>query len=158
MTISSKHELTTSSDTPNKTVIITPKIQEKIVEEKKEVKQVVAKTKEKRVVTQTKKSREIPAPPQYPCTRPPKEYVEPRPYGWPMVLDRNSNIAIVAPLPKSLGTTPLSNRNSFENLDQCGVYSMYIKQEPIDYDVNSSRPMPICHVSYDSIYDDPYYY
>jgi hypothetical protein len=39
---------------------------------------------------------------------------------------------------------------------------MYIKQEPIDLDVESAAPlirlplpMKICNVSYDSIYDDP---
>ena len=174
--ISSRHELATTSDEPNRTVIVTPKQKVIEVEAEEEVKVVEkAKVREKKITFDKKvvdpRADPIPKPPQYPCARPPRNYVPPRPVpnaspGMSMTMSgRNSvvssNVAVVSPLPtktiSSTASTPA--RNSF---DKCGTFQMYIKQEPIDLDVQDAPPsirlplpMKICNVSYDSIYDDP---
>ena len=182
--ISSRHELATTSDEPNRTVIITPK--QKVLEVETEVEEEVkvvekAKVREKKITFDRKvadpRADPIPKPPQYPCARPPRGYVPPKPVpnaspGMSMTMSgRNSvvssNVAVVSPLPtktiSSTSSTPA--RSSFAG-DKCGTFQMYIKQEPIDLDVQAvppalvrlPLPMRICNVSYDSIYDDPDYF
>ena len=69
-------------------------------------------------------------------------------------MSSSSNIAIVSPLPMSYETITLYD-------DACDFIQMNIKQEPEVFDVDSApspieapSPMPICQVTYDSIYDD----
>ena len=54
-----------------------------------------------------------------------------------------------------LNVPPTSGRNSAAS-DHSDVIQMLIKQESRDSNVDAAPP--ICQVSYDSIYDDPYYY
>ena len=135
--ISSRHELETLNDLSNRTVIVTPKIQQKVVveeakEEEKVVEKVTTKAKEKKITFDKKipdaRSDPIPKPPQYPCARPPRGYVPPRPVpnaspGLTKSLSSrssvsSSNVAVVSPLPiKSSMSSPPSVIS-----DHCGTY------------------------------------
>ena len=183
VTIESEHTLVTEQDTPRKTIVITPKPEEKEQEELKvetEEEKKTEEVKQKRAVKLTKtKTRDprycpIPKPPQFPAARPPREYV-------PVKQVPNSSSGVsgtmggnyldssnmpAAPRGRRisggggngrsrLNVPPTSGRNSAAS-DHSDVIQMLIKQESRDSNVDAAPP--ICQVSYDSIYDDPYYY
>ena len=88
-------------------------------------------------------------------------------HGSPMMMDK----PLVGPPPRTPG--PRSGRASVDSIDGDREYSMVIKQEPRDSLVDAApirilpptsprmprtpAHPPICQVSYDSVYDDPYY-
>jgi hypothetical protein len=184
VTIQSEHQLVTESDTPRKTVVITPKPddntkQEELKTDEEEKKTTDEKTKRKAVKLTKTKNKDprycpIPKPPQFPAARPPREYV-------PVKQVPNSSSGVsgsmstnfidssnmpAAPRVRrisggggyghsSLNVPPTSGRNSAAS-DQGDVIQMLIKQESRDSNVDAAPP--ICQVSYDSIYDDPYHY
>lgn len=185
VTITSKHELETHSDDPNKVVIVKPKPVEEVKEEVKEVAKKAVKAKKAKKLDKVKDPRHdpIPKPSMFPAARPPRGYVP------PCALP-NASPGVTAAITGSYGPmgygggdgllmTPgrsgyRSGRASSIDSDSGEVISMMIKQEPRDSLVDAvpprihppvlprtpSRtpaPPPICQVSYDSVYDDPYY-
>ena len=183
VTIESEHTLVTEQDTPRKTIVITPKPEEKgeeelvvETEEEKKTEEVKQKKAVKLTKTKTRDPRycPIPKPPQFPAARPPREYV-------PVKQVPNSSSGVsgtmggnyldssnmpAAPRGRRisggggnghsrLNVPPTSGRNSAAS-DHSDVIQMLIKQESRDSNVDAAPP--ICQVSYDSIYDDPYYY
>ena len=171
VTISSEHTLETSADTPRKTITVTPKPQEK---KKAEVGKVQAKTakvtsnkgtakgKVEKKAVKDPRSDPIPKPPQFPAPRPPRGYV-------PLKQVPNSSAGVTMSIHSPLGgspmvprkdhvmfsTPPRSGRSSAAS-DHGDTIHMLIKQDSRDSNVDSAPP--ICQVSYDSIYDDPYYH
>ena len=187
VTISSKHELETHSDDNEKTVTVKPRAVEKAAEVAKEEAKVAKKAKKAAKIEKTKEKKDpIPKPSMYPAARPPRGYVPPPArvnespgvtralmgpeapmlfHGSPMMMDK----PLVGPPPR----TPRSGRASVDSIDGDREYSMVIKQEPRDSLVDAApirilpptspriprtpAHPPICQVSYDSVYDDPYY-
>ncbi len=188
VTITSKHELETRSDEPNKVVIVKPKEKEEVkVEEKKAVAKKVTKAKKKVEKTKDARKDPIPKPSMFPAARPPRGYVPPCALpnssygvtsaimGGPAILD-GSGPLYGMPMTPGHHAYPRSGRASSIDSDP-GEISMVIKQEPRDSLVDAVPPRiyahtlprtpvrtpartpapPICQVSYDSVYDDPYY-
>ena len=189
VTISSKHELETTSDDNEKTVTVKPRAVEQVTAEVKEEAKAVKKAKKAAKIEKTKEKKDpIPKPSMYPAARPPRGYVPPPArvnespgvtralmgpeapmlfHGSPMMMDK----PLIGPPPR----TPRSGRaSSVDSMDGDREYSMVIKQEPRDSLVDAAPPRtprtptrrimpptphhpPICQVSYDSVYDDPYY-
>ena len=185
VTIESEHTLVAEQDTPRKTIVITPKPdddnkqEEKLksdTEEEKKTDEVKQQRKVKLTKTKNKDPRycPIPKPPQFPAARPPREYIPVKqvPNSSSGVSGTmggnysNNNNMPAAPRGRRisggggnghsrLNVPPTSGRNSAAS-DHSDVIQMLIKQESRDSNVDAAPP--ICQVSYDSIYDDPYYY
>ena len=177
VTVTSAHELETTSDSESKTVVVKPKVQEVIKEEAKAAAKAEKKAEKKaKVITKKKDKDIIPKPPMFPAARPPRGYVPPKPV--PNASYGMSNV--MAPL----GPRPGTGRNS--SSDNELTHQMLFKQEPRDslveaspqpprtpgppapgplltdipYPLTPTRQLPhppICQVSYDSVFEDPYY-
>ena len=179
---SEHHELETTSDSESKTVIVKPKIKakEEVKEEVKAAKKAEAKKASVKKVKTEKKEKDIIAPPMFPAPRPPRGYVPPKPvpnasYGV------NGAVGSLRPKTSSGRDSMMAGSDTQEITHQ-----MLFKQEPRDSLVDASPvpprtpgPMapgplltdipypltptrqlphpPICQVSYDSVFEDPYY-
>ena len=185
VTVTSAHELETTSDSESKTVVVKPKPQEAIKEEvktaaKKEVKKAAKKAK----VEKKKDKDPIPKPPMFPAPRPPRGYVPPRnipnaSYGVSNVFGAGGGSTAMVPLGSRPGTGHGASDNEM-------THQMLFKQEARDslvdasplpprtpcpaapgplltdipYPLTPTRQLPhppICQVSYDSVFEDPYY-
>ncbi len=169
VTVTSSHQLDITSDTPNKTVVVTPRSKEEEEEAPKEAtppspppKVKVAQRKERKPVTAIRRvplpaasdarSDPIPKPPQFPCARPPRDH---RPTG--CGVRPHQEHTTVADLlnqkdPDKSGdhcNSPFDNHHlSVPN----GVIQMLVTEEGPKRDVglgqSAAPPPPLCQVFY----------
>ena len=180
VTIQSEHTLETVADTPRKTITVTPATGGKGKSDDEAKAEAASKAKGKGKRDRSKsRSRDmtdpIPKPPMAPAARPPRGYVPPKPTP---NLSGGVSYAVNGPiqggpLPPSGGRGGVAfdtngggsgsglrgprSRHSSAESDNGQTYTMLIKQDSRDSYVNAPNPA-ICQVSYDSIYDDPYYH
>eukprot|EP00093_Oithona_nana_P006108 06108.XXX_302469_306397_1 [CDS] Oithona nana genome sequencing. len=157
VTISSKHELETHSDDNEKTVTVKPRAVEKAAEVAKEEAKVAKKAKKAAKIEKTKEKKDpIPKPSMYPAARPPRGYVPP-----PARVNESPGVtrALMGPeAPMLFHGSPMMMDKPLEPRDSL-VDAAPIRILPPTSPRIPRTPAhpPICQVSYDSVYDDPYY-
>ena len=184
VTVQSEHKLIAEPEGDGRTMVITPNpddddtgLDDSAAKAEEDLQKTNEDTKKERKKTKSSTKNKdprycpIPKPPQFPAARPPREYV-------PVKQVPNSSSGVASSVPQKYADIagPRSRRisggngNGYSNLnvpptrsgrnsavsDQGDVIQMLIKQESRDSNVDAAPP--ICQVSYDSIYDDPYHY